>query len=243
VTKNVRILLLIGVLATQSCQRNGQQDEPALNQSQPDLSKAASYNMQLGLGYLSQGNRQRAKIKLLLALDQEPKSADINAAMAYYLEQTHDDEQAKKYYLNALSLSHHSGAQLNNYGAFLCRKTQYLEAERYFLQAVRDPQYINTAGAYENAGLCALAIPDRQKARVYFTNALNQDPEKRESLYELVVLETSDGKDKAAMQLLEQHPNLVLNDRVLLDFAKEAARKLGEFDMALQYESMANKVS
>jgi hypothetical protein len=45
------------------------------------------------------------------------------------------------------------------------------------------------------------------------------------------------------MQLLEQHPNLVLNDRVLLDFAKEAARKLGEFDMALQYESMANKVS
>ena len=61
----------------------------------PDLSKAASYNIQLGLGYLKQGDRPRAKKKLLTALKQEPNSADANAAMAYYFEQTSELEQAR----------------------------------------------------------------------------------------------------------------------------------------------------
>lgn len=173
-------------MALQGCRYSVNDDSP--NTNILNRSKAASYNVQLGLGYLKQGDRPRAKSKLLKALKQEPSSADVNAAIAYYFEKTHEYNEANKYYLKAIALSLNAGSQLNNYGAFLCRQKNYQLAEHYFLKAVKDMQYLNTSGAYENAGLCALEIPDFHKAKLYFTMALNQDPSRRESLNELAKL-------------------------------------------------------
>lgn len=162
----------------------------------PDLGRAASYNVQLGLSYLKQGDRPRAKKKLLTAFEQEPASPDVNSALAYYFEQTKELDQAEKYYLKAISLTGSGGPQLNNYGAFLCRQGDYKNAEKYFLKAVNDLQYIHTAGAYENAGLCALSVPNDEKALFYFTKALNQDPSRKVSFYELLKLEIKPEKSK-----------------------------------------------
>lgn len=240
VPKIVKLLLLTSFIILQACQHN--EDNTELQKNQPDLSKAASFNMQLGLGYLNQGDRPRAKKKLLTALEQEPDSADVNAAMAYYLERTNELEDAKKYYLKAISLSANSGAQLNNYGTFLCRQAEYTQAETYFLKAVKDPQYIHTAGAYENAGLCVLAIPDEKKAKFYFNKALNQDPSRRESFYELVKIENKEGNNEQALQLIQNHPDLVLNDKVLLDLAKIVATNAGKHDLAAEYEKNLTKI-
>jgi type IV pilus assembly protein PilF len=206
------------------------------NFKKPDLSKAASYNVQLGLGYLRQGDRSRAKKKLLTALEQEPKSPDVNSAMAYYFEQTHEVNQAEKYYLKALSLASHKGAQLNNYGAFLCRQGNYQKADRYFLNAAKDLHYIHTAGAYENAGLCALSASNTAKARLYFMKALNQDPSRNVSFYELIKIEVQKGNHAKAYSLLRQYPDLVLNDKMLLSLAKEIAINAGQYKAAVAYE-------
>lgn len=204
--KNLSFFLLSIGFLLQSCQHH---DEPRMvKNNPPDLKRAAMFNMQLGLGYLQQGDRPRAKKKLLIALKQEPKSPEINAAMAYYLEKASELSQAKKYYLKALTLSSYSGIQSNNYGAFLCRHGEYKMAEEYFLKAVKDPHYIHTAGAYENAGLCSLLIPDLPRAKQYFTKALNQDPSRRQSLYELVKIEQQKGHQKRALKLLQKYPNL-----------------------------------
>ncbi len=205
----------------QACSLN-----PELQSDQKtNLNQAAAYNTQLGLSYLKQGSRPRAKKKLLLALKQSPHSPDVNAAMAYYFEQTHELDQAKKYYLKALSLSDQDGAQLNNYGAFLCRQAQYKQSEAYFLKAIKDEQYLHTSAAYENAGLCALASPDYKKARLYFKAALNQDPTRNGSLYELVKLENQLGNSSEAVRLLKKFPKLVLNDGAFLTLAKKIAKK------------------
>lgn len=225
----------------QGCQHT---DEITQTESKkPDLSKAAAYNMQLGLGYLKQGDRPRAKKKLLLAMEQEPNSADVNAAMAYYFEKTNEIPEAKKYYLKAISLSSSSGAQLNNYGTFLCRQGDYKKAETYFLRAVKDMKYVNTSAAYENAGLCALAIPDNDKAKLYFKSALDNDPSRKESLFELVKLESKSGNDTGAYQLLQQHSDLVLNDEVFLTLAKDIAHKLGHEEVAEVYEKYLAKMN
>ncbi|MCL5273088.1 MAG: type IV pilus biogenesis/stability protein PilW, partial [Gammaproteobacteria bacterium] len=149
---------------------------------------------------------------------------------------------AKKYYLKAISLSSESGAQLNNYGTFLCRQGDYKKAEVYFLKAVKDVQYVNTSAAYENAGLCALAIPENDKAKLYFTNALDQDPSRRESLYELIKLESKMGNDAKAYSLLQEHPDLVLNDRIFLSLAKDIATKAGKYTEAAEYENNFRKL-
>lgn len=237
--KVIRSLLIASAILLQSCQ-NTEDSTPVKNK--PDLGKAASYNVQLGLGYLKQGDRPRAKKKLLTALEQEPDSADVNAALAYYFEQTSELTEAKKHYQKALDLSSNGGAQLNNYGTFLCRQGEYKKAETYFLKAVKDVQYIHTSGAYENAGLCALEIPDYDKAKLYFNNALNQDPSRRESLYELVKIESRQGHDKEALELMQKHPDLVLNDRIFLSLAKDIASKAGNYTIAAEYESNFRKM-
>lgn len=202
----------------------------------PNFIKASAYNVQLGLGYLKQGNRPRAKQKLLTALEQEPRSVDANSAMAYYFEQTGEPAQAKTFYLKALSLAGKAGAQLNNYGAFLCRQGDYKQADRYFLKAVADLHYVHTAGAYENAGLCSLSANQLEQAKPYFIKALNQDPSRKVSFYELVKIETKSGHNESAYALIQKYADLVLNDRTLLFLAKEVAEKAGQYEVAAMYK-------
>lgn len=235
----LRFLFLMSLVLLQACQHKATIEQLPTSNKQINLTKAADYNLQMGLGYLKQGDRPRAKKKLLTALTQAPNSADANAAMAYFFEQTADMDNAKKHYLKAISLSNTAksavGAQYNNYGTFLCRQGDYKKAEIYFLKAVKDVQYVNTAGAYENAGLCSLAMPDENKAKFYFTQALEQDPSRNESLFELVKLLSKEGHDPEALKLLQKNPELVLNDRVFLSFAKEIANKTGDVKLAEEY--------
>lgn len=234
-------LFIMMCLLIQACAHNKESEKQ--NFKKPDLSKAAAYNVQLGLGYLKQGNRPRAKKKILTALEQEPTSADANSAMAYYCEQTGELEQAESYYLKALSLSGNKGAQLNNYGAFLCRQGNYKQAESYFLKAISDLKYIHTGGAYENAALCALSASNEGKAKYYFSKALNQDPSRKVSLYELLKLEMKTGHMAEAFVLLQKHSELVMTDRVLLSLAKEISDKTGHHNIAAKYELNINNLN
>jgi type IV pilus assembly protein PilF len=165
--------------------------------AQKKNAKAAKINTQLGMGYLKQGNTSRAKQKLLMAQEQAPRSPDVAGALGYYFETTGEMNQAQRYYLRALNLAPGKGAQLNNYGAFLCRQAKYSEAEKYFIRATKDINYVNSAGAVENAGICALAIPNLALAKQYFEQAIAQDPQRFNSYYELgkMMLEAKQYKD------------------------------------------------
>lgn len=220
------MILTIALLLLQSCQvlhKNKAHD-------------AASYNTQLGLAYLNQGDRPRAKRKLLTALAQAPDSPEANASMAYFFEKCGDMERAGVYYRKAMAYAPKNGAQLNNYGAFLCRRGHYIQSESYFLQAIRDTQYIHTAGAYENAGLCAAAIPDYTKARMYFIKALEQDPSRKQSLNELVKIEVKLGHERIAATYLQKYPPIVLSDPTLLALAIKVAHKAGMVTLEANYK-------
>ena len=151
------------------------------HKTQPDNIEAAAYNTQLGLAYLERGDRPRAKHKLVQALTQSPHSAAVNTAMGYFMEKSGDIDSARRYYQRAMQFEPGRGANLNNYGAFLCRIGQYKNAQIYFLKAVRDEKYEQTAAVYENAGLCAMAIPDLPTAEKYFVKALENDPGRKQA--------------------------------------------------------------
>ncbi|MHB1948165.1 MAG: type IV pilus biogenesis/stability protein PilW [Gammaproteobacteria bacterium] len=138
--------------------------------------KIAQINMQLGMGYLEKNDMQRAKQKLLYALQKSPELPEAWYSMAYFQEMTGNHAEANKDYLKSIDLAPKRGDVQNNYGTFLCRTGKYQESIRHFVAATKDMQYLDSAGAYENAGLCALKIPDKQQAIKYFTLALEQDP-------------------------------------------------------------------
>lgn len=137
-------------------------------------SEAAQTNAKLALAYLEQNNAARGKEKLLFAQKQSPSDPSIWYVSGYFLERTGDMAAANKAYLHAIQLAPRLGAAQNNYGAFLCRQGKYNAAISHFLLAVQDPNYLNTAQAYENAARCALKIPNRTLADKYFRLALER---------------------------------------------------------------------
>jgi type IV pilus assembly protein PilF len=230
-----RILIIICVLILQSCQHNNAEKDEAIAKK-TKLGDAATYNTQLGMAYLKQGDRSRAKRKLLLALSQAPDSPNANASMAYFMEKSGEMDKATIYYKKAMAAAPGAGAQFNNYGAFLCRQGQYKQAEEFFLKAVQDIKYEHTAGAYENAGLCVMAIPDYVTAVGYFAKALEQDPSREQSLYELVRLEMKQDHVNEALSYLQKYPNLSLSDRTLLTLAVDVAHKAGKIELEADYQ-------
>lgn len=152
------------------------------NQQDTDYQLAAKYNTRLGLAYFSQGNLPLAKSKLLRALKQNPNDANVNSALAYYFEQTNDIKLADKYYNTAIKLSSNSGDHLNNYAKFLCKIGNFQKADRYFMLAINDVNYADTAEAFANAGLCSLDAGNKIKAKKYFEQALNKDPKLKKSI-------------------------------------------------------------
>ena len=213
------------IFSLSACQKKYDEDDPAFIKHNP---KAANYNVQLGLAYLKQGNNQRAKRKLLIALQQAPKSSLVNDSMAFYLQSTGEFKAAEEYYLRAVHLGRTKGASRNNYGAFLCRQHRSKEAEKYFLLAARDPGYVNSPGAYENAGLCALQMKSTAKAKQYFLKAVAQDPRRDTSMYELSKIYFKERNYIRAQDYITVYQkNTAPNPQVML-LAYRIAKRLGQ---------------
>jgi len=172
------VMLLLGLAgcASKSTKESGSAESPAV------------INAKLGLGYLRQGNYDVAQSKLEKALQQDPKLAMAHHYIAELYRQTGDYEQAGKHFERALKLDPRDPLLQNNYGVFLCDQKRYKEADERFLKIAAMPTYKHPDEAYENAGLCALRIPDLVKAEKYFRQALEINPRLHSSLYQMAQL-------------------------------------------------------
>lgn len=211
------------------------------SKSKPQVSgsQASDVNVQLGLAYLQNGDVQRAHQKLFLAEQQAPGSLQAQGAMGYFLESTGNMASADAYYRRAIALNPKSGAAQNNYGTFLCRRGQYSEADQHFLLALQDPTYLNTAQVYENAGLCAMQIPDTKKAMGYFTQAITQDPKRAIAWLELGRISYQAKDYQQAQQYLDHYMQLVKEPTAnALWLGAVLARALGNQTAAGSYTLM-----
>jgi len=231
--KNLPVLALILMLSACASQTGSKVD----HQSQRYNPKAARFNTQLGIAYLERGNTERAKRKLLLAQKQDPQSAVVQNAFAYFLEKTGNPERAETYYKKAIELSHGAGAPLNNYGVFLCARGRYDEAQVYFQRAIADPNYVKSADAYENAGLCALNNSKPGKAEHFFKQALAKDPQRPKSLLQLTQLALRVARYQKALGYLKRYETVAgkskASDRLGLDIAEG----LGDRKLMLHYQA------
>lgn len=178
-----------------------------------DNADAAKTNVRLGLAYLAKGYYPQSKERLLSAIRDDSHIAAGWYGMAYYLEKTGDTKAADQYYQKALSVEPHSGEAKNNYGTYLCRMHRYQEALRYFDAAVKEPTYLDGASAYQNAGTCALMIPDIKLAKEYFHAALNNNPNMSFALLSLARLSHQSGDDAAANRYFDDFKKIELHNK------------------------------
>lgn len=144
--------------------------------------------IQLGIGYLQQGNTGRAKVPLKKALELDPSNADANAALALVFQSEMEAELADEHFRKALSARGDDTRILNNYGGFLYEQRRYPEAKARFEQAAKDNLYQERARVFENLGMTALMMNDRAQAKTYFQRALRLNVRQERALLEMAVL-------------------------------------------------------
>lgn len=230
-----RLGLIILVVFGMTASLVGCSPKPKATKDMSIAQLGATYNAQLAMGYLKQGDIARAKIKLNKAVSTAPDLPLVQYSLGYFLEQSNDFQGAEKAFKRAVRLDPKAGETHNNYGAFLCRMYRYQEAEQAFLRAVEDKFYPGTAKAYENAGLCALEAGKKAEATHYFERALQQDPFLSNSLLELAELKYNQGAYKDTVQLLQRYRKRQKLPARGLWVGIQAARKAGDRDTAASY--------
>lgn len=158
---------LLSACATETV---SQTDKKVINQ------QAAVANVQMGMAYLEQDKTVEAKQKFMLALQESPKLPSSWYAMAYFHEITGEPGLADQEYQKSIAIAPDSGEAHNNYGTFLCRTGRYNEAIGQFKLAIAEPKYMHDGSAYENAGICALQVPNKTLAYSLFQKALLNNP-------------------------------------------------------------------
>lgn len=160
--------------------------------------EAAADNVQLGLRYMEQGDLQLAKMKLDMALKQDPGSADVHSARGTLFARLGEPAKADEEFRTALRDAPHDPDVQNNYGAYLCENGHTDQGVKRFLEAAHNALYRTPQAAYVNAGVCLRSAKRYDEAITNFKQALGLQPNYGEAAFQLAALEFERGDLSAA---------------------------------------------
>ena len=183
-------LLLCVVMLLVGCVSTGNVNPLSTSQGREEARKAY---VQLGIGYLQQGQTERAKVPLKKALELDGSDAGANAALALVFQAEMEPELADQYFRKALSASRNDTRIVNNYGSFLYEQKRYKEAYERFEQAAADNLYPERSRVFESLGMTSIKLGNREQAREHFTKALWLDNQQPRALLEMAELSYEDG--------------------------------------------------
>ena len=232
---SLKIGFLSAIIFTSGCVSNSQS---GLYGGNFDHEEAAKTRMSLGLTYLQNNNYTQAKKNLDKALEFNPRSADVQFAMAYYYQLVGDNLRAEEYYETAIDLAPNNGDIANSYGAFKCQNGEYEKAKAYFFDAINNRLYANAAQTYENLALCAQSQGKLDEAIGYFQDALKHQPARGKSLFLLSELYTVSEQWELAESTLRKYERVAKVTPDSLWLAYEIAKGKGDLETAKGYGEM-----
>ncbi|GAL35084.1 type IV pilus (Tfp) assembly protein PilF [Vibrio maritimus] len=221
------------ILFTSGCVTVG--EEPKVSAAPVD---AADTRIELGLAYMKREQYSRAKQDFEKALEFAPKYYRAHLSMAYYFEAVGEFKHASDAYRTALKVAPNSGEVYHHYGTFLCKRSEYEQAEALLVAATQQPNYYQIAESYENAGLCALKAGQPNTAKAYFIKSLEHSPLRPNSTIQLAALEVKDGEyQQARMRLMKFHQRYGYQTPSL-SILSELELKEGNTSMAEKYQRL-----
>lgn len=163
-----------------------------------DEKEAARANTQLGVAYLRQGNLTQAKEKLEKAEKQDPRSHEVQYALALFSERMNQPAEAERHYQSALKLSANNAEVANAYAVFLCRSGKVDAAIRLFEEVVRNPLYNAPWVAGTNAAVCLRSDKRNADAVPWLERAIAQRPDYYPAVVELGDLHIANNEPQKA---------------------------------------------
>ncbi|MFS8063892.1 MAG: type IV pilus biogenesis/stability protein PilW [Luteimonas sp.] len=218
---------------------NERREAPEYNLREDDAARkgrmAATDRVALAEQRLRAGQLDEADTEIKAALKADPKSADAYTLMAMLDEQRGLATQAGSHYAKAAELAPDRGAQLNNYGAWLCVNGRAAESLAYFDRALADPAYATPAAAMANAGSCALTAGQTARADRDLRNALALDPASPVALAGMAENEYRAGRYFQARAFSERRLAAAPATQQVLQLASQIEQKLGDTAAAARY--------
>ena len=202
-------LLLLAASLLAGCVTTGNVDPMKTSKGRDEARDAYT---QLGIGYLQQGETGRAKVPLKKALEIDPSSADAHAALAFVFQMEMEPKLADDHYRKAISQRSGDARLLNNYGSFLFEQKRYKEAFERYTQAAQDNLYPERSRVFENLGLTALQLNQRDEAKTYFGRSLRLNSRQPRALIELAQLSYDDKQYVPARGYYENYLALANHD-------------------------------
>lgn len=180
---NLAVMLLLG-LALGGCVTTSDQPQRA-----KDPNAARDAYIQLGLGYLQEGETESAKAPLSEALKIDPRSSSANIALAMVFQREGEYDSADKHFRAAQASDPDNPRILNNYGVFLLNQERYQEALSAFQKASQDNLYAERSRVFENLGLTYARMGQAEDAKASFERALRLNSRQPLALLEMAKIE------------------------------------------------------
>ena len=197
--------------------------------------EAAGFNVQLGLGYLQQGNLVVAKEKLERAERESPRDPKVHNAMGLLYERLGDSKRADDEYRTALRYAPKDPEVANNYAVFLCKSGRTEDGIKYFLEAGRNPLYRTPEASYTNIAVCLRAAHREDEAKQNLQRALAIKPNFAEAAYQLADLEFERGRLNDARAAVTHYTDSFDATPDLLLLGVRIARAMGDRVAADRY--------
>jgi type IV pilus assembly protein PilF len=184
----LRVALLIVFALLTGCVTTGKVNPMDTSKGRDQARQAY---VQLGIGYLQEGRTEGAKVPLKKALELDSSDPDANAALALVFQAEMEPELAEQHFRKALS-SRDDARIRNNYGSFLYEQKRYKEAYEMFEKAAADTLYPERSRVFENLGLTAVALGQRDLAQQNLEKALRLNRQQPRALLEMAEMSYED---------------------------------------------------
>ena len=129
-------------------------------------------NAELGAGYISNGNYEKALVKLQKAVKFDSNNGTAFNYLGILYWRLEKNILAEKNFKTSMQKSPYDASISHNYASFLCAQKHYKRSILMFAKVFKNPLYDRLADAYQRAGNCALKIPNYKEANKLLRQAL-----------------------------------------------------------------------
>lgn len=185
---------------------------------------------ELGIGYLRQGDYNRAKANLRKAMAIDSKSPLVHTTFGLIFQLEGEKELSEEHYRKAIKYDPNFSQARNNYGAFLFVEGRYDEAIVQLQAAAKDRFYPKRAQVFENLGVCYLRIGESVKAEDAFIRAIGLNISQGRALLELSSIRFDQKNFVESKRLYDRHTSLVAKSSRSLGICIKLARVFDDGD-------------
>lgn len=198
---------------------------------EPDYTKAAEINAQLGINYLSKNLIDLAKTKIMKAQSQDDSLSVVHYAMGLYYSKLGNVDLARNAFKRAIDIDPKNYQALTYYAQFLCQQDQYDRAETLFRESLALPANDGMGATYELYGVCTLRYTnDIDKAIMLFRKALMLNPTLISSYYLLAQTYYDERRYEEANKMLNEYLSRATVSKQSLELEMKISEGLGKQD-------------